>query len=219
MRKILFVFSLLLCNLFVLAQHPPFWDDIQNFKRQDAAKPPAKHAILFVGSSSFTNWIDVQNYFPDHTIINRGFGGSALPDVIRYADDVIFHYEPKQIVIYCGENDLVMADTVSGKTVYKRFVQLFEMIRKKMPDVPVAFISLKPSPSRWNLRKKMTTANSLIKTYLAKKKKTAFINVYPKMLGKDGKPKREIFLEDELHMNNLGYEIWQKAIQPVLIKE
>ncbi len=196
----------------------PFYEDIQAFKKQDSISFPQKNAILFVGSSSFTNWKDVQNYFPQFTIVNRGFGGSSISDVIRYADDIIFPYQPKQIVIYCGENDLAGADSVTGKMVLQRFVQLFNLIRNKMPAVPVAFISLKPSPSRWQLNDKMIEANTLIKKYLRKKKKTSFINVYHKMLGANGTPIKAIFLEDDLHMNAKGYAIWQKIIEPYLKK-
>src|SRR5919202_6508982 len=109
MKKLTFAFILCLCTLFtiaVAAQQPPFWDEIQAFKKQDSLHTPPKHAIVFVGSSSFQKWKDVQDYFPGYKIINRGFGGSSLPDVIRYADDVIIPYQPKQVVIYCGDNDL-----------------------------------------------------------------------------------------------------------------
>jgi lysophospholipase L1-like esterase len=102
--------------------------------------------------------------------------------------------------------------------VYQRFEQLFTLIRSKMPGVPVAFISLKPSPSRWQLNDKMIAANDLIKKYLRKKKKASFIDVYHKMLGADGTPIKEIFTEDNLHMNVKGYAIWQKIIEPYLKK-
>ena len=95
----------------------PYYPEIQAFKKQDSIQMPAKNQILFVGSSSFTKWTDVQNYFPNYPIINRGFGGSTLLDVMMYADQVILPYAPKQIVIYCGENDLAYSDTVSAKTV------------------------------------------------------------------------------------------------------
>src|SRR5829696_3884450 len=103
-RKSSASFIFLLLFNFVWAQEtirPAFWNDIQRFKSQDSNYVPAKNAILFVGSSSFTKWTDVQDYFPGYKIINRGFGGSSLPDLIRYADDIIFPYQPKQIVIYC----------------------------------------------------------------------------------------------------------------------
>src|ERR1700761_1934486 len=86
-------------------QSPPFWNEIAEFKHQDSVQRPPSGAILFVGSSSFRKWTNLQSYFPGYTIINRGFGGSTLPDVIRYANDIIFPYHPKEIVIYCGEND------------------------------------------------------------------------------------------------------------------
>jgi hypothetical protein len=127
--KILVVFFLLLSAEKINAQ-PPFWDEVQNFKKQDSLHFPAKNQILFVGSSSFRKWTDVQNYFPGYKIINRGFGGSSLPDVIRYAEDIIFPYHPKQILIYCGDNDLAASDTVSATTVFIRFQQLFTFIRK-----------------------------------------------------------------------------------------
>ena len=205
--------------------HPPFWNDIQNFKKQDSVSSPPKNAILFIGSSSFTNWKDVQDYFPGYTIINRGFGGSALPDQIRYADDIIFPYQPKQIVIYCGENDLASSDEVTVSNVFERFKELFQLIRQKFADIPVAYISMKPSPSRRHLFKKMREANMQVAAFLyndnhlsSAKNKNVFIDVHTEMLNEAGQPIPEIFLDDSLHMNAKGYAIWQKLIEPHLLK-
>lgn len=216
--KLLVVFLFLLSVKNVTAQQPPFWEDIQNFKKQDSIHFPAKNQILFVGSSSFTKWTDVRNYFPGYKIINRGFGGSSLPDVIRYADDIIFPYHPKEIVIYCGENDLAASDTVTAGIVFNRFKKLFLLIRKNLPRVPIVFISIKPSPSRQQLMQKMVSANRMIKDYLAKNTNTTFVDVYHKMLNAYGNPIDDIFIEDKLHMNAKGYTIWQKAIHPYLKK-
>jgi len=212
------VFLFLWVALFAQEAKPAFYDDIQAFKKQDSLQAPAKNAILFVGSSSFTKWNDVQDYFPGYKIINRGFGGSTLPDVIRYANDIIIPYRAKQIVIYCGENDLASSDTITAQMVLQRFKQLFSTIRKSNPAVPVAFVSLKPSPSRKQLWPKMVQANLLIKNYLSSKTKTAFIDVYHKMFNKDGTVMKDIFIEDNLHMNAAGYKIWQKTIEPYLVK-
>lgn len=215
MKKIIF----LLQFLWVLsAAAQPFKEDIDHFKQQDAVAMPAKNQILFVGSSSFTKWTDVQDYFPKYKIINRGFGGSTLEDVIRYANDIILPYHAKQVVIYCGENDLASSDTVTAEMVFARFKQLFNIIRKDAPKVAVAFVSLKPSPSRQHLWDKMQVANKQIKNFLATQKKAAFIDVYHKMFNKDGTVMQDIFIEDNLHMNAKGYAIWKKAIQPYLLK-
>ena len=214
-KKILFICLLLNAALVTIAQ--PFAADIAAFKKKDSISFPPKNAILFVGSSSFTKWTDVQDYFPNYTIINRGFGGSSIPDVIRYAGDIIFPYEPKQIVIYCGENDFAGNDRLYPAQVAKRFFDLFELIRSRYRKVPIAYISMKPSPSRKNLMPKFNVANVMIKSFLNKKRKTAFIDVFHAMLDKDGMPIADIFLEDNLHMNAKGYAIWQKIIEPYLI--
>lgn len=197
---------------------PPFWSDIARFKKADSAALPPRNAILFVGSSSFTNWADVSDYFPGYTIINRGFGGSTLVDVIRYAYDVILPYQPKQILIYCGENDLASSDTVSAVEVVRRFKTLYAIIRQNLPNTVVHFVSLKPSPSRVHLLPKMQAANAQIQAFLKKQKDAGFINVYGAMLDRNGHPRTELFLDDQLHMKPEGYKIWQRLIQPYLLK-
>lgn len=196
----------------------PFAEDIAAFKKQDSVKFPSKNSILFIGSSSITMWKDIKTYFPGYPVINRGFGGSSLPDLIRYVNDIVFPYQPKQIVIYCGENDLAASDTVTQQMVLGRFITLFTNIREKLPGVHIVYVSMKPSPSRHYLKEKLIAGNAAIKNFLKRRKKTGFVNVYKKMINVDGTPKADLFLEDELHMNEKGYAIWQKAIKPYLLK-
>ncbi len=198
---------------------PPLWDDIQAFKKQDSIAMPPNNAILFIGSSSFTLWTDVQDYFPGYTVINRGFGSSTLADQIRYAKDIIFPYQPRQVVIYCGENDLAFSDTVNAVMVLDRFKTLFGMIREKFADLPLLYISMKPSPSRRHLIPMMREANQLIKDFLASQTQAVYLDVHQLMLNASGEPLSEIFLDDSLHMNAKGYAIWQKAIEPHLLKD
>ena len=216
---IAFILMLLVCKNVHAQQTPPFYDEIQQFKRLDSAHFPQKNAILFVGSSSIRKWQDVQEYFPDVKVINRGFGGSELSDAIRYANDIIIPYHPRQIVIYSGENDLAYSDTITPAIVLRRFETLFTIIRSALPMVPIVYISIKPSPSRQKLMPEMVEANRLIKNYLQSKKKAVFVDVYHKMLSANGKPMPDIFVEDNLHMNAKGYHIWQKAIRPYLLKQ
>lgn len=219
LKKIKLLALLLICFGFVKAQNAPFHSEIQHFKKQDSIHFPPKHAILFLGSSSFRKWTDVQKAFPTHTIINRGFGGSTFPDAIRYLDKIVFPYQPRQILIYEGDNDLASSDKITPDSVLNRFKKLFSLIRKNLPNTNIAFVSIKPSPSRQALFTKMEEANTLIKNYLKNKKNAAFIDVFHSMLNKDGVPDKSIFLEDELHMNAKGYAIWQKIIEPYLVKK
>jgi len=179
---------------------------------------PPKDAILFIGSSSFRLWKGMKQAFPEHQIINRAFGGSTLPEVIHYADDIIFPYQPDQIVIYCGDNDLASSDTVTPEIVFERYKELTGLIRSKLPNVNLVYVAIKPSPSRLKLMPKMKKANDLIAEYLKKDKNASFIDVYSPMLTKNGTPMGSLFKADSLHMNESGYAIWQKLINPKLLK-
>lgn len=216
MKKITILIYLLLLfgtNNDSIAQ--PFANEIAAFKKQDSLKMPARGAVLFVGSSSFRLWKDLEQRFPKKTIINRGFGGSSLPDVKRYLPDIVYPYEPSKIVMYCGENDFTGpgSDTVTAETVYERFVDVYLSIRVKYPLVPFTYVSIKPSPSRRHLLPKMAKANKLIQQYLRYMPHARFVDVYTKMLDKKGNPMPEIFTRDSLHMNAKGYDIWQKALK------
>jgi lysophospholipase L1-like esterase len=216
--RVIIVFCFCIATVFTSCSQDnkkPFYENIQAFKAADKIKAPPQNAIVFVGSSSFTMWTNVQDYFPGHPIINRGFGGSTLVDAIEYADDVVIPYHPKQVVIYSGENDLAFG-TVNAEKVYKRFTTLFKILRDSLPQANIVYVSMKPSPSREKLMPVMDSANNMIKSFLSKKDNTAFVDVYHKMLDSSGMPRKELFREDMLHMKKAGYEIWKQEILPVL---
>ena len=222
MKKYLLFLMLLLPGIFwcdtIFAQEKnPNEQEIQAFKKLDSIHPPPKNGILFIGSSSLRKWTDLEKTFAAYHAINRGFGGSTLTDAIYYVNDLVDPYQPRQIVIYSGENDIAYKN-VPADTVLNRFKTLFTLIRQKLPLVPIAFISIKPSPSRAKFQQTIIESNKLIKKYLRGQPKTAFINIYNRMLDRKKQMRPELYVEDQLHMNEKGYDIWTKAIKPHLIK-
>lgn len=213
-----FAFVLLLCIGGLVSNAQPFKNEIDAFKKADSLAMPANGSILFVGSSSFNYWKDIKNYFPEYPILNRGFGGSTLNDLIFYANETILKYHPKQIYIYCGENDIADKDKASPEITLDRFKTLFTIIRTKLPsNIPIVFVSIKPSISRWSLEDKFVAANKLIKTFLAKQPNTQYLDTHSAMLDTNGMVLQDIFIKDNLHMNAKGYVIWQKMIAPTLL--
>lgn len=199
-------------------QHnPPFWNEIQAYKQQDKLNPPSADAILFVGSSSIRLWKNLDQSFPERTVMNRGFGGSTLVDLQRYLSDIVLPYQPKQVVIYSGENDIATGK-VGAQEVLERFSQVFEGIRKELPHTHITFISMKPSPSRSRYLAITAEANRLIEKFLQEKARTSYVDVYTPMLDKQGKPREALFVKDMLHMNEQGYQLWTQALEPFLIE-
>ena len=222
MKKYLIIFFLFLAIHTGTAQTTsaiPFQDEIDVFIKKDSIAMPAANSILFVGSSSFNYWKDISSYFPGYPIINRGFGGSSLTDIIHFNQETILKYKPKQIYIYCGENDIAASDTITPAIVFERFKTLHSIIRTHLGNnIPVIYVSIKPSVARWNMEEKFVAANTLIRNYINKQKHTQFLDVHSAMLDSNGIVYKDIFIADKLHMNAKGYAIWQKIIAPTLVK-
>lgn len=200
------------------AQSLPFQAEIDQFRLDDSLRPKSDGMIVFTGSSSIRIWHDIPNDFPGYPILNRGFGGSSLTHVIDRVQDVILKYHPKQVLIYCGDNDLAADSTVDGKKVFQRMKTLTQLVRKGIGHIPILIVSIKPSPSRYHLIQKVIDANKRIERYCRKQKHMAYINVFDAMMGPDQKPLPELFIADKLHMNRKGYDLWKKIIGPYLMK-
>ncbi len=184
------------------------------FEKKDALAMPAPGGIVFIGSSSFTKWTTAAQDLAPLPIINRGFGGSTFPEVIHYADRTIFKYDPKAVVIYC-ENDMFVSKGKSPEQVRDEYVKLTKLIHDKSPKAKIYGVSLKPSPSRWNMRGDVMKANQLIQEFIKTDKRHQYIDIWNIML-KDGRPDGSIFLGDSLHMNEQGYKRWIKVFKPIL---
>jgi hypothetical protein len=197
---------------------PARWaKDIAAYEMADKTNHPPANGILFIGSSSIRMWKTLAKDFPDHKVFNRGFGGSQIIDSVFYADRIAIPYQPRQIVLYAGGNDINAGkepEQVFGD--YKAFVA---KIQQALPRTRIAFISSAPNPKRWAQVEKAKRLNQLVADFVKTDSRLEFINVFPHMLGPDGQPKPDIFLDDKLHMNAKGYAIWRELVMPFLSKE
>jgi lysophospholipase L1-like esterase len=184
------------------------------FAKKDADKAPPENPIVFTGSSSIVKWKSLEEDFPGLPVMNRGFGGSEVFDSFNYAHLTVIKYKPRQVVMYAGGNDIN-----GGKTpqrVFADFKAFVAKVHAALPECRICYISNAPNPSRWKLIDKMIEASRLVEEYTKTDKRLQFINVYPHMLGADGKPKPDIFVSDQLHMNSKGYVIWKAVVGPYL---
>ncbi len=150
--------------------------------------------------------------------LNRGIGGAVVDDITYYLNDLVFPYNPRQIVLYVGENDLP-DESESAQDILNKTIALWKGIRAKLPEVPIVYINFKPSPSRDKYALKAVEANKLIKDFILQEKGADYVDVYSLMLDKQGKSMPELFVEDMLHMNRSGYRIWEKAVKHHLLKK
>jgi len=181
-----------------------FEEEIMNFEKMDLSSPPGNEIVLFTGSSSIRMWKSLSEDFSKQNVINRGFGGSQFTDLLYYYDRVIYPYSPRKILIYEGDNDI--ANGKNADQVLSDFQLLADKMRLDFPDCKIAFISIKPSPSRWHLKDEMIKANQLIEQYCESNDIT-FIDIFSPMIY-NGRPIPDLYISDSLHMTEKGYEIW-----------
>lgn len=193
---------------------PDRWEkDISAFEAADQASQPPKGEIVFVGSSTIRRW-DLAASFPDLKTINRGFGGSEMADATRYVDRIVIPYSPRLVVVYSGDNDI--GGTTSEQIVisFERFVRA---VHAKLPQTRIVIIGIKPSLLRWAQIDRMRTANTMLRAFCERDDRLAFVDVDNAMLGWDEKPRRELYVEDGLHLTPQGYQILSTLLRPFLV--
>ena len=178
--------------------------------------PPPKGGILFLGSSSIRGW-KVEKWFPELPVVNRGFGGSQICDSTHYADRLVTIHQPRQVVFYAGDNDIAAGK--SPEQVRDDFREFVEKVRKPQPELPIVFISIKPSFARWKLAEEIKEANRLIAADAEELGNVTYLDVWPAMLNEAGEPRKDLFVDDGLHMNEAGYDAWAKLLRPLLEDE
>jgi lysophospholipase L1-like esterase len=199
-----------------LPHHLQWESAMQAFEASDKTNPPPRNAILLIGSSSIRLWKDAPAQFPKHRLINRGFGGSHLSDSMAFVDRIVVPYQPKLVLLYAGDNDIAAGKT--PEQVFADFKSFVAKVRGALPDTHIAYVAIKPSPSRVKLMDQFKTANRLIQEFSDADPKLSYVDVFTPMLGANGQPRAELFVGDQLHLNDAGYKLWAGIVKPLLEK-
>ena len=192
----------------------PFEPEILAFEAADRSAPPPMGGVVFTGSSSFRLWSNVAADFPGIPLLNRGFGGSILPEVVQLTPRVVLKYRPHLVVLYAGDNDINAGRT--PQDVLSDYRTFATMVHAALPSTRIAFVSIKPSPSRWALVDRMREANRLVQQEISRDTLATYVDVFTPMIGADGRPRAALFGPDSLHMTRAGYLLWRDKLAPVV---
>jgi lysophospholipase L1-like esterase len=195
----------------------PFESEVTSLEAKLSQSPISSSPIVFYGSSSIRLWKSLQQDFSGYAVLNCGFGGSRLTDCVRYANRIVIPRKPSAIVIYAGDNDLAIG--TAPEKVFNSFQQLFAIFRSYSPSIPIAFVSVKPSPARLMFLDNILKFNRLVEDFLKAQPETEYIDVCSDMLGQDRKPIRALFVNDQIHLSAAGYQILRREIGEFLSQE
>jgi len=213
LKKLIFFFLLItVCGYG--QKVPAFQNEVLAIqKKYDSIWDSSKETIVFTGSSSIRMWKNLETMFPNHQIINSGFGGSQSSDLYQYYQELILKYNPKKVFIYEGDNDV--ASKKRTKDIIANTRQIVSKIKENNNATQVVIIAAKPSIARWNLKRRYLRLNRAFEKLCEQDSSLEYANVWDVML--DGKKVRQdIFIGDGLHMNSKGYDLWFSVIQPFM---
>ena len=194
-----------------------FVDEINDFRKLDKEYFPEKGRILFTGSSSIRFWNSLEKDMKPLKVLNRGFGGAHISHVIHHFDDIVRPYSPKAIVFFCGTNDLTALKT--PEETLNDFKKFLNLVKNEFGTIKVYMIGIKPSVDRLYLDEEERVFNNSV-SFLAKEDPyLEYINVWDLMLNEDGTRMPDLYVEDGLHMNPKGYEIWTQLVRESLNKD
>lgn len=194
---------------------PKRWaEEIQAYTAIDAEFPPPQNAIVFTGSSSIALWKTLDADMTPLTVINRGFGGSTMRDLLYWLDMLVLKYRPRAVVLYEGDNDIGFANGTS-EDIFEEFK---EFVSRIQPKSRIYVMSIKPSILRWSLWPEMRKTNGLIRKFCENRDGIQYIDVASSMLDERGQPRTDIFEADGLHMNGKCYELWTSIVRPTLLR-
>jgi lysophospholipase L1-like esterase len=191
-----------------------FEPEIRAFEAHDRAAIPPPGGIVFVGSSSIKNWVDVAKDFPGRPVLNRGFGGSTLADVRYYEDRVVLRYKPRLVLLYAGDNDLAMGR--SPERVLRDYREFVAHLRSVRPGTRLVYVSIKPSPARRALLDAARRTNELIGSEIGRDTLASYVDVFTPMLDPGGQPRAALYGPDSLHMSRSGYLLWRTLLDPAI---
>lgn len=214
MKNLLFFLLLLLVCTMQAQQGDNFAEEVQTIKaKYDTLWNASKPTIVFTGSSSIRLWEDLEKRFPGHQILNTGFGGSQSYDLLVYLDELVLDYNPRKVFIYEGDNDI--NDRKRPKLILNTITHIAKRIKEKGDTIEIVLISAKPSIARWKLKGKYKRFNRKLKKFSDSDPNIIYVDVWNIMLT-DRKLNETLFIEDGLHMNEKGYDLWYNALKELL---
>lgn len=202
------------------SEDPLVWEEaIVALEAKTRGKYDPGQGVVFVGSSSIRLWDSLADDMSPMPVIQHGFGGAKLNDVVHYAERLVNAYQPRAVVVFAGTNDIEPAASKSPEVLLASYQAFVGTVRGSQPDLPIFYIGITPSPRRWAVWPIAQSTNRLIAAWSAADPNLHFIDTSDALLASNGEPDEDNYLFDGLHLSKRGYRIWREIIRQRLWDE
>jgi uncharacterized protein YneF (UPF0154 family) len=133
-----------------ISDDPRVWEStIQAFETEDKLNSPAKGAVVFLGGSSISGWETLAEDLQPLKVVNRGFGGAKVTDLIYFIDRLFGMQSPSAVVVVIGASDLSALSGNKPKTqqqLLRLYQQLLEKIKNQVEGRPIYVLANPQKP-------------------------------------------------------------------------
>lgn len=200
-----------------ISEDPLVWEkQIRAFEREDRKKAPPKGAIVFAGSSTIRLWEKLASDMAPMPIIQRGFGGAKVGDVIHYADRIIVPYEPRIVVLSIGSNDMLNLLGNQPKSVSEMqslYDTLLHELHERLPDATIMVLATFASPANSKQSASILAVNDYVREVANREPWLQFVDGNDLLHDASGNPNRALFRLDRVHLNKKGYARWGSLVR------
>ena len=207
------------------------------------ARPFETGKIIFFGDSLFTRCSDF--YCDNHpekahpklekvllekdgtrAVINHGLGGSSADNLLYYYDRMVRPYKPRALIVSTGGNDKTFGYTPSE--VMNILATMIDWFRAEFPGVPVYCFNKIPAYKDKDQENESTIYrkeySELLRGYCSEKEgvhlidlsRAPFLYKTPDDIGHYNMYRDDIFDEDGVHYNAVGYGLFMDFVRGVL---
>jgi len=205
---------------------PAWWMQRHEEKLQEARTLKAaglQPQVVFVGDSITQGWEGAgrpvwDEYYKAYNALDLGFRGDRTEHVLwRLQHGEVDGLSPKVVVMMIGTNNTGYRQE-DPDTTAAAIRRLVEELRQRMPGAKVLLLAVFPRDehpdtlSRW-INDQVNTRIAA----LADGGHVFFLDIGKALTGPDGTLSRTV-MPDLLHLNEAGYRIWARDMQPALQK-
>ena len=187
-------------------------EDVAKLAAGNATDGGAEH-VLFLGSSSFRLWDTFHEDLAPVKVVKRAYGGARFRDLAIYTPELIAGLRFSKAVIFIA-NDITGKENedTDPETTSKLARLVIAQLRSEHPEVPIHLVAVTPTPVRYKHWPRIQVTNRMLRKIAETTPGVFYIPTAYAFLDRDGHPRAELFKEDRLHLNSIGYQIWARIL-------
>ena len=182
-------------------------DKVASFAEDNKWILPYETDVAFIGDS-LTDGYDVEKFYPEYNVANRGIGGDTTYGLLARLDVSVYQIKPKVVVMLIGANNL--------QTMFEDYEKLITGIKENLPDTELVICSLTSMSGEWGKNNHKAAFNNVKVRAYAEKHGCPYVDLFTALLNFETNEIYDHYTTDGGHLTAAGYEVFTSCVKPVV---